>query len=264
MLLERKNIYKRILFVNIFYAILLGFVQGITEFLPISSTGHLILIEKLFNISSFLCFDAFMHLGSFFAIVIYFWRDLKRILDYKWLILIAILPGGIAGLTLEHIIEKYFRYSVIVALSLIFMSIPMILGEKIGKKKLEIEDLNIKKAFLIGLAQALALIPGTSRSGITISAGLLVGLKREKSAIFSFLAGAPLIFGAGLYEGIKLIKYHALPLNIALTGFISALISSFFAIAFLIPFLKKHSLYSFVVYRIILASIILGLKILSF
>jgi len=240
---------------------ILGLIQGLTEFLPISSTGHLILAEKFFHISSNLSVDAFMHLGSFLAILVYFWRDLKEIWDYKWFILLAAIPGGIAGLALEHIVETYLRIPIIVAFSLIIMSIPMILGEILGKKQEDIKDLDYKKALFIGCAQALALIPGTSRSGITISAGLLTGLRRDIAAKFSFLAGAPLILGAGLYEGLKLLKTNTISLDLALTGFISSTIWSFLAIAFLIPFLKRYSLYSFVIYRIILGTIILVLLI---
>jgi undecaprenyl-diphosphatase len=236
---------------------ILGLVQGLTEFLPVSSTGHLILVEKFFHLSSSLSFDAFMHLGSFLAILVYFWEDLKKLWDYKWLILIAAIPGGIAGLALEHIVEIYFRTPFVVGLSLIIMSLPMILGEIFGKKRIDIDGLNYKKAFFIGCAQALALIPGTSRSGITISAGLLAGLKRDIAAKFSFLAGAPLILGAGLYEGLKLIKHHSIPLNLAFTGFLSSAIWSFIAISFLIPFLKRHSLYSFVIYRVFLGIVII-------
>ncbi len=236
--------------------IFLGMVQGLTEFLPISSTGHLILAEKFFHITSLLSFDAFMHLGSFLAILIYFWNELKEIWGYKWLVFVAILPGGIAGLLLEHIVDTYLRTPQMVAFFLLIMSIPMILGEKFGKKTKDIKELSIKEAGFIGVAQALALLPGTSRSGITISAGLLTGLKRDIAAKFSFIAGAPLILGAGLYEGIKLVKHHTIPYDLAFVGFLSAAIWSFIAIAILIPFLKKHSLYSFVVYRILLASLI--------
>ena len=137
------------------------------------------------------------------------------------------------------------------------MSFPMILGEVLGKKTQDIKDLTYFKALIIGIFQAFALIPGTSRSGITISAGLLLGLKREISAKYSFLAGAPLILGAGLYEGLKLVKSETIPLDVALTGFFSSVFFSFLAIAFLIPFLKKHSLYPFVVYRIILGIFLL-------
>ena len=242
---------------NFFEIIFLGLIQGLTEFLPISSTGHLILAQRLFNLFSSLSFDAFIHLGSFLAIIVYFWKDLKEIWNYKWFIVISAIPGGIAGLLFEHIVEEYFRIPLVVALSLIIMSIPMILGEFFGKKQFEIKNLTYTKALIIGLFQALALIPGTSRSGITISAGLLLGLKREVSAKFSFLAGALLILGAGLYEGLKLVNSSFISLDMALTGFFSSAIFSFVAIAFLIPFLKRYSLYSFVVYRIFLGIFIL-------
>ncbi len=242
---------------NLFEIILLGFIQGLTEFLPISSTGHLIIAEKFFNFPSFLCFDAFIHLGSFLAIVVYFFKDLREIWVNKWFILISALPGAFAGLFLEDIIKTYFRSSLAVALTLIIMCLPMILGEIFGKKRDEIKDLSYTKALLIGIFQALALIPGTSRSGITISAGLLVGLKRDISAKFSFLAGAPLILGAGVYEGFKLFRETQISFNLAVAGFFSSALFSFLAIAFLVSFLKKYSLYPFIGYRILLGIIIL-------
>lgn len=243
--------------------ILLGFIQGSTEFLPISSTGHLVLMNYFFQFSNNLAFDAFIHLGSFCAIIFYFWRDLRKFWNYKTFIFISALPGAMAGLTLEHFIETYFRTPFSVAFFLIFMSIPMLLGEGLGKKIYKIENLDYKKALLIGFFQSLALLPGTSRSGITISAGLLLGLKREEAARYSFLAGAPLILGAGLYEGLKFLKNPSLPLEHMLTGFLSSLLFSFLAIAFLIPFLKRHTLYSFVAYRILLGFIILGVYYLK-
>ncbi|MFN4196507.1 MAG: undecaprenyl-diphosphate phosphatase [Caldimicrobium sp.] len=238
--------------------LILSFVQGFTEFLPISSTGHLVILNKLFHFPNSLSFDAFIHLGSFFAIIAYFWKDLKKIWHYKYLIFLAAIPGALAGLTLEHWIENYFRTTQSVALFLILMSIPMFLGEKYGKKIAKIEDLNYKKALLIGIFQSFALLPGTSRSGITISGGLILGLKREEAARFSFLAGAPLILGAGLYEGLKLFKTNSLPIGHILTAFFGSLIFSFLAIAFLMPFLRKHTLYPFIVYRIILSILLLG------
>jgi len=243
--------------------LLLSFVQGLTEFLPISSTGHLILFENFFNIPSSLEIDAFLHLGSFFAILIYFWKDLMKIWSLKWLIFVSALPGGIAGLLLHHIVESYFRTPLVVTLALLVMTLPMILGERLGQKSLRLGELTLGKALLIGFAQALALIPGTSRSGITISAGLLVGLKREEAARYSFLAGAPLILGAGLYEGLKLVKGGTIPTDLAFAGFIGSFLSSLVAIAFLIPFLKKYSLYAFIFYRILLGCLLLTLIFLK-
>jgi undecaprenyl-diphosphatase len=243
--------------------LLLSLVQGLTEFLPISSTGHLILFANFFNIPSSLAIDAFLHLGSFFAILIYFWKDLIKIWSWKWLIFVSALPGGIAGLLLRHIFESYFRTPLVVTLVMLVMTLPMILGERHGQKSLKIGELNIGKALFIGFAQALALIPGTSRSAITISAGLLVGLKREEAARYSFLAGAPLILGAGLYEGLKLVKGGTIPADLAFAGFIGSFISSLVAIAFLIPFLKKFSLYAFILYRILLGCLLLTLIFLK-
>ncbi len=239
--------------------IILCFIQGVTEFLPISSTGHLVLLKAFFQFSNTLAFDAFIHLGSFFAILVYFWKDLQRLWDYKFLILIAAIPGALAGLTLEPLIETFFRTPQSVAFFLILMSFPMFIGEKWGKKIYTIENLTLKKAFAIGVFQCLALLPGTSRSGITISAGLILGLKREEAARFSFLAGAPLLFGAGLYEGFKILKTDFLPIEQMFLAFSSSALFSFLAIAFLIPFLKRYSLNAFIIYRLILGFSIFGI-----
>ncbi|MCS7198765.1 MAG: undecaprenyl-diphosphate phosphatase [Caldimicrobium sp.] len=241
------------------YPLILGIIQGLTEFLPISSTGHLILFANFINFPSNLSFDAFIHLGSFLAILLYYHRELGEIWQYKRFIFLSAIPGALAGLSLESLIENYFRSPESVALMLIIMSLPMVIGERFGKKEKSIGDLTIAKALFIGCAQALALFPGTSRSGITISAGLLVGLKREEAAKFSFLAGAPLILGAGLYESLELVKSEIITFEMALTGFISSTLSSLLAIIFLLSFLKKHSMYAFVVYRLLLALIILSI-----
>ncbi len=241
---------------DILQAFLLGAVQGLTEFLPISSSGHLILASSFFHIPSRLSFDAFIHLGSFLAILIYFRKELKEIWHLKRLVFIAFLPGALAGFFLEDVVSNYFRDPKIVALMLFLMSFPMVLGEKLGKKKLFSKELNPVKALIIGILQSLAIIPGTSRSGITISAGLLVGLKREEAARFSFIVGAPLILGAGCYEGLKMLKHGNIALNVAGVGFLSSTIFSFLAISFLIPFLKRYSLYPFVFYRILLAALV--------
>ncbi len=241
---------------HVFQAFILGAIQGLTEFLPISSSGHLILASSFFHIPSCLSFDAFIHLGSFLAILVYFRKELKEIWHLKWLVLIAFLPGALAGFFLEDVVSAYFRTPKIVALMLFLMSFPMILGEKLGKKRFFSQELGPLRALVIGIFQSFAIIPGTSRSGITISAGLFVGLKREEAARFSFIVGAPLILGAGCYEGLKMLNHGVIALNVAGIGFLSSAIFSFLAISFLIPFLKRHTLYPFVFYRILLAALV--------
>ena len=243
---------------NPFQAFLLGAVQGLTEFLPISSSGHLILVSSFFHIPSGLSFDAFIHLGSFLAILVYFRKELKEIWRLKWLVFIAFLPGALAGFFLEDLVSSYFRHPATVGLMLLLMSLPMVIGEKMGKKVLIARELSYLQALIIGIFQSLAIIPGTSRSGITISAGLLVGLKRDEAARFSFIVGAPLILGAGCYEGLKMLKHGFVPLDVAGIGFFSSAVFSFFAINFLIPFLKRHSLYPFVIYRVLLALFVIA------
>ncbi len=246
-------------------AIVLGILQGLTEFLPVSSSGHLILAENFFGFRGGLSFDAFIHLGTLGAVLLYFWRDWLSLLKgvrepgpgrRLWgLLLVGTLPGAFAGVLLENAASHYFRSASLVAGMLILMSLPMILGEVLGRKTKGFMDLGLRGAFLIGLAQALALIPGTSRSGITISAALLLGLRREEAARFSFLLSAPIIAGAGLLEGIRA-WVGGFPPVLMFWGWFTAFISGILAIHFLLRFLRTHTLYPFVVYRVLLGALI--------
>ncbi len=249
-------------------AIALGVLQGITEFLPISSSGHLILAEKFFHIEGTgLTFDVFLHLGTLLAVLIYFWQDWWNILSFKrdkkhnprllFYLVLATIPGVIAGLFLEDAVATVFRSAERVAFMLIIMSIPMILAEIFSRQKESVYQLNLPKALIIGCAQALAVIPGTSRSGITMSAGMLVGLKRPEAARFSFLLSAPIIAGAGFYEALKVLQGGE-PFSIVyVIGFLASFISGLAVIAWLLRFLRTHTFYSFVVYRVLLAVFIL-------
>ncbi len=259
---------------NIAESILLGLVQGLTEFIPVSSSGHLIVVREIFGIegSMDLSVDAVLQLATVLAVLVYFRRDLWNILKSflrlilmkpintkEKTLLLAILLGTIPalflGLILESRMETAFRSSYLVALALIIGSILMYIAEKVGKKN---SELSVKKGFLIGIFQSLALIPGISRSGATISGGLLQGLTREEATRFSFLLSFPIILGSGLKKLFDLGESHLsaldLPLLIAfLVSFIVGLIS----IRFLIRYVKTHTLKVFIWYRIILAIIIL-------
>ncbi len=247
-------------------AIILGIVQGITEFLPISSTAHLILFRWFFGwegeIDS-LTFDVAIHGGTLLALLVYFYRDWINLFlnDRRLLLFIAIatIPAGAAGLLLHDIVEHTLRDPLIIVFSLIGFGVLMLVAEKYGKQKKEsLHTITLKDAIFIGTAQAIALIPGVSRSGITITAGLFRNLKRESAARFSFLLSTPIIGSAVFLEGKNILanpdKYN---LDIFAMGFISAFISGFFAIKFLLGFLKRYPLNVFVYYRFILASVIL-------
>ena len=251
---------------EVWSAALLGVVQGLTEFLPVSSSGHLILVEKFLGIQGKLSFDAFIHLGTLMAVLLYFRKEWREILsgifrpgEGRQLLLMLVLgtlPGAVAGVVLEGSVENYFRRPGVVALVLVMMSLPLVLGEILGRREKDWRSLGFGGALLIGLAQALALIPGTSRSGITIAAGLLLGLTRAEAARFSFLLSAPIIAGAGILEGVKALAEGLSP-KIMFLGAFSAFLSGWLAISFLLRFLRTRSLYPFVVYRVALGALIL-------
>ena len=264
-------------------AVLLGAVQGISEFLPISSTGHLIIAENLLGISQEkygLSFDAALHLGTLVALLWFFrfeWLQLFssiiRIIEQRQvrtnserlaiLLMIGTIPGVFFGLVLEKKVETVFRSPILIALTLILFSGVLIYVEKVGKKMRDVKQMNWRDSLTVGLAQAVALVPGVSRSGITIAAGMWRGLTREEAARFAFLLSAPIIAGAG---GLKLIKTIGLfasgelafsELTFFAVGIASAAIFGYLTIKYFLRFVSRHSLYPFVVYRIVLGILVL-------
>jgi undecaprenyl-diphosphatase len=268
-------------------AIILGVVQGLTEFLPISSSGHLIIFPWLFDWeTSQLTFDASLHLGTLVAVAAYFWRDIVRMImaipialrnpvailkgeasEYQHadarlglLIVIATVPGLIAGLLFESRIENLFHTAenstaaiATIATMLIVVGIVMWIGERVGRRDRHVSHMPWVDALIIGVAQALALIPGTSRSGATITAGLFRGLERADAARFSFLAGMPLILGAGILSLVEVIKdgTGGDGLMVYALGGITAAIVGFATIWGLLRFLQRQSTFVFTVYRIL-------------
>jgi len=257
---------------GILEALFLGALQGVTEFLPISSSGHLVIGESLLglDVESLKSFDVVVHLGTFAAIIIYFWKDVvglfKGFFSYIGLmkkspankeyqnliayIIIGTIPAIIIGLSMEDAIDFLFRNTFYVGLWMIIVGEVFLLSEWALKKFKNEEGLTWKKALIIGLAQAVALIPGVSRSGSTIAAGLFQGIAREKAARFSFLLALPAILGAGILTGMKELNVgefnvEFIPLII---GFVSASVVGFGAIYFLMKFLKNHSLNVFAYY----------------
>ncbi|MBV6421006.1 MAG: Undecaprenyl-diphosphatase [Ignavibacteriaceae bacterium] len=270
---------------NLLESIILGIVQGLTEFLPISSTGHLTLAGKFMNLISnehpeqWTAFIAVIQLGTMLAVLVYFWKDLisiikdfindniiKRI-SYSnqqvnsklgWLIIIGTIPVVIIGLTFKDVIEGALTKNLyIIAASLIVLALILALAEKTAKFKKNIENVTILDSIIIGVAQALSLIPGSSRSGTTITAGLFVGLNREAAARFSFLLSIPAVLASGvlqLYEAVEFLN-KAMAVNIIVATIVSG-ISGYLAIDFLLKFLKKNSTFLFIYYRIGLGIII--------
>ncbi len=248
---------------DVIQALFLGIIQGLTEFLPISSSGHLIFIPKLFGwADQGLAFDTIIHLGTLAAVVVYF---RKRMTDRKlgWLIILSVIPAGIIGFFWGEWIENTFRSALVVGVNMIFWGIVLLVADNIRRLKdwkiKRLENLSCGKALFIGCAQAIALIPGVSRSGITMTAGLFSKLDKKSAAEFSFLMSAPIIFLAGLSGMLDFTKQETgtaiLPLAV---GFIASAISGFVAIWGLMKIIQKWSYAPFVVYRIIIGILILA------
>lgn len=257
-------------------AAILGTVQGITEFLPVSSTGHLILFEELLNVDQDrygLPFDAALHLGTLVSVLWFFWDRwltltragflslrTRSLADSEsrlaWLLVLATIPAAVIGLALEDFAEDAFRSTVLVASMLIAFSGVFILAEAVGQRKRVLSDLSWKDAIVVGFAQSLALIPGVSRSGATISAGLFRHMQRREAATFAFLLSAPIIAGAGLKQSVDVFGDFADgrlgrdDLAFFAVGFIVAAIVGYVSIKFLLRFLTINSLHVFAAYRV--------------
>ncbi len=259
----------------IFQAIVVGIVQGLTEFLPVSSSAHLILVPRVlgWDIAFILspAFDATLHLGTVVALIAYFWRDLWRYFvaflrmlrdrsiagdaDRKVALLLAIsiIPGALLGVGLEGFVDTFFREQLLVVCALLVVgAVVLFVAERIARHTREMDELRPVEALGIGLAQAFALFPGISRSGITISAGLILGLKRDAAARFSFLMATPIIAGAGLWKLRELVGGSTVEFNGAAlaAGLIAAAISGLIAIWFLLAYLRRASTDLFGIYRV--------------
>ena len=262
---------------HILEALILGTVQGLGEFLPISSSAHLILVPWLFRWPDpGLGFDVALHWGTLLAVVIYFrcdiallargfvgslipsTRDFQNNVHQKlaWLLLVASVPGAVIGKLLEEKAETAFRSPPLIAAALTVFGLALLMADRWGGKRLGIEKAGWREAILIGLSQALAIIPGVSRSGSTIAAGLGLGLKREDAARFSFLMSIPIIFGAGL---VKIRHFGAGVTHAQLAvGFLAAAVFGFLSIRFLLRYVARHDYRLFVWYRIAISALVLA------
>jgi len=271
---------------NLIEAIVLGIIQGITEFLPISSTGHLTVAGKLMGLISpdkpehWTAFIAVIQLGTLVSILVYFWKDIWNILgdffrdnlskrkkyteqSYNskmgWMIIIGTIPVVIIGLSFKHIIEGDFTKNLyVIASSLIVLAIILAIAEKTANFKKEMKDITIKDSLIIGFAQCFALIPGSSRSGTTITGGLFLGLTRETAARFSFLLSIPAVFASGMLELFESLKYinGDMTVNLIVSTVVSGIIG-YLAINFLLKYLRKNTTFLFIYYRIAAGVIIL-------
>jgi undecaprenyl-diphosphatase len=278
--------------VSIWEAIVLGIVQGITEFLPISSSGHLILVPWLFGWDEpGLTFSVGVHIGTLAAVIIYFWRDLfgmalalprgiaarQPLRDpmsfLAIIIIVGSIPAAVVGLTLGDRIEAFFHAGEggtlaigLISLALILVAMLMLLGERLADHRRPMEEIRFRDGIIVGLAQSVALFPGVSRSGSTITAGLFLGFRRETAARFSFLLGIPAVVGAAAIE-----VRHAVTNGLAdgetlvlAIGILTSGVVGYASIAFLLRFLVRHSTAVFILYRIVFGLLILSLLAFGF
>jgi|AntRauTorckE6833_2_1112554.scaffolds.fasta_scaffold00403_20 undecaprenyl-diphosphatase len=247
--------------------IVLGLIQGLTEFLPISSSGHLVIMQKIFGIKeNQLLITVLLHFGTLIPVLIIFWKDIKEILFFKknkrhfiFLIIVASIPTALIGIFFEDFFENLFASTVSTAIMLIITGFILLIGDRLANYDKEITNFKWLNAVLVGIAQGMAIIPGISRSGSTITASLVQGLKKEDAAKFSFILSIPVIGGAGLLkindafsQGVSNFNTLAIVL-----GMISAVISGYLAIKYFIYILKSKKLIYFSYYLWIIGAIIL-------
>ncbi len=262
---------------TVFQSIVLGIVQGAGEFLPISSTAHLVIVPYLFKWEDpGLSFDLALHFGTLIALVLYFWKDWLeiakltisslKIINYEsssylknkniiWLIAIATIPGAVFGLLFEDQAETVFRNPLLIAFTLSIVGLILFLADKYAKHRKNLNQISVWDSIIIGISQAVAIIPGVSRSGATITAGLMRGLNRVDAAKFSFLLSAPIILGASLVKVPELFS-AGIDMNV-IVGIIFSALSGYLAIKYLLKMVEKFSYRFFFWYRLGLAILIL-------
>ena len=267
--------------VNAVQGVLYGLVQGLTEFLPISSTAHLRLVQEWLNPginqAGFTAFTAVIQLGTMLAVVLYFWRELVHIavawlrgllepavrdtLEYRmgWYLILATIPIAVLGLVFRKQVETSARNLWVLGIAMIVMALVLAMAELRGTRKRGEEELDRTDAVTVGAAQSLALVPGVSRSGATIAAGLFRGLDRVTAARFSFLLSVPAVVASGLFEARKIGDANAPGLGVTIVATLISFVVGFASIAWLLRYVARHSTFIFIVYRIALGAVVLGL-----
>jgi undecaprenyl-diphosphatase len=262
-------------------SIILGIVQGLTEFLPVSSSAHLVLVPYLLNWNipeeEAFIFNVLVQVATLIAVIAFFWQDLVAILRgwlegllqrkpfegqlarQGWFILLATLPAGIIGLALKDQVELAFASPTLTAFFLLVTAALLVIAERAGKRTRTEEALNWKDALWIGFGQALAIFPGISRSGATISAGMTRDLQRPAAARFGFLLSIPIMLAAGLLAGLDLVQMDGFAelLPVFIPGFIAAAVTGYLSIRWLLGYLVRRSLYGFVIYCVLLALLVI-------
>jgi undecaprenyl-diphosphatase len=268
---------------NLLQAILLGVVEGLTEFLPVSSTGHLTIVEKLLglqvNAAGVTAFTAIIQVGAIVAVIVYFWRDLVRLIgawvrgvtdrearhepDYRmaWYVIIGTIPIGVIGFLGRHIITDNLRSLWVVVAGLLVWSVVMVVAEIVGSKRRPEKEMNLTDAIVIGLVQCIALVPGVSRSGATISAGLFRGLDRVAATRISFFLAIPALVAAGAFEAATAAKDISSTVGWTPTLVATAVsfVVAYASIAWLLRLVARHPISVFVAYRVVLALLVAGL-----
>jgi len=283
------------LFMNLLQAIILGIIQGLTEFIPVSSSGHLIIAEKLMGLEGAMtsqqitAFVAVMQLGTLAAVIIYFIHDIlsitigwiqgnlmwlqgqrgsrghtaRKASRLGWLIIIGTLPIATIGLLAKKIIEGNLTKSLyVIGTSMIVWAVILWLAEQVGNRRREMEHAGVREALVVGIAQVFALIPGSSRSGTTIAGALFAGMTREAAARFSFLLSIPAIAASGILEMREVIHKHLLndanTVSLIVATVVSAVVG-YASIAFLLNYLRRHTTYAFIAYRLVVGALVLFL-----
>jgi undecaprenyl-diphosphatase len=257
---------------DIVQAIILGIIQGLTEFLPVSSSAHLVFMTDVLHLPQNVAFDTVLHLGTLVAVVGYFWKDVVKIIrsfissildlfkgkfkqglndepfkKLSWLIIIGTIPAGLAGILLKNEFEALFNNILYVGIFLIITGILLWASERVKPGHKDVKDMTLKNAIVIGIFQALSIAPGISRSGSTIAAGLYSGLNRELAARYSFLLSIPAILGAALVQVKDITSFDA-STAVLIAGFLAALIFGYLAIKLLMKIIKERTLMIFAYY----------------
>ena len=267
---------------DIFQAIIIGLVQGLTEFLPVSSSAHLIFAQQALGLSDVgLAFDVLMHVGTLVAVIVYFFNDIVNMIKgfllslvdlkngnfmgeikkdpYKklaWLTILATIPVGVVGVLFNDIIESMFKGLTIPAFLLLVTGCLLYASQRMNSGRIDVRNMTIKEALIMGCGQALAVLPGLSRSGTTIAAGLFAGLDKEFAAKFSFILSIPAILGAAVFQ-LKDLSGGSVEIGACIAGFVVAVISGYLAISVLLKIVREKSLDIFAYYCWIVGLIVL-------
>lgn len=261
---------------TIIHAFLLGIIQGLTEFIPVSSTAHLLIAQTLLGIpadNAMFAFLVLVQLGTTLALIVYFWKDLISLIQaffarpfstpgnrLAWYIIIATIPALIAGVLLKNAVQSLFRTPLLEAgIRLLAAALLLFIAERLGRRTRNLDSMNWLDALIVGIFQIFAIFPGVSRSGTTISAGMLREFDRPSAARFAFLLSVPVSLAAGAYELLDVLRlpHFGTLLPVVATGFVLAAIVGWFAIRWLLNYLNRHSLYVFAAYCAVVGVIVL-------